>query len=149
MEAEYHRIIQNASVQSYIFPRPCISEIDSSKVCAVSVGWRYRDARLNRELGISLTSGYEFRSQASGVNAVDLGLLVDGISGPISVYLDARMFTEQFEGIGESHDRELVDRQDEETSGSIAYSSYSRYRSNLSYDLEWGRLTVAHDAVHW
>jgi hypothetical protein len=95
-------------------------------------------------------AGYEFRYLGESVHAADFGIVTQGGSGPVSFHLDARMFTERYENLyHESYDREFVERQDEEASGSIAYSSYSRYRSNISYDWSWGRLTVARDAAHW
>lgn len=84
------------------------------------------------------------------VSAYDAGLILSGYKGPLSYYLDARMFMETHENqFHPSYDREMIDRQSEDESGSIAYSSFSRHRFNVSYDMSWGRVSAARNAVHW
>jgi hypothetical protein len=150
LESEYARQIANGVPQSFIFPRPCVSRLDSSRACTQAGGWAYADSAMRRELFVSPIGGYEYRYLGSNVHASDFGILIQGGSGPLSFYLDARMFVEEYDDLYHaSYDREFVERQDEDASGSVAYTSYSRYRSNLSYDLDWGRISVARDAVHW
>jgi len=150
LEAEYHRLILRDVPQSFTFPRPCWSELDSSNVCEFRKGWSISDTGRDRELRLSPLLGYEYRYLGSHVQAGDFGVVVEGGTGPVSFYLDARIYTEMYDDLFHpSYDREFVERQDENTSGSIAYTSYSRYRSNLSYDWSWGRITAARDALHW
>jgi hypothetical protein len=150
LEAEYDRIITGRAEQSFIFPRPCISALDSSRVCPENDNTLYSDSAKTRTVRITPLIGYEYRYQGDNAHAADFGLVTDGGMGPISFYLDARMFVELYDNLYHaSYDREFVERQDEKASGSVAYSSYSRYRSNLSYDWSWGRLSVARDAAHW
>jgi hypothetical protein len=150
LELENHRQIESGKTRSYIFPRACLSEADSSQVCGQASRLEYADAGRDRNLSGSLLLGYEYRYLSENVNAGEGGLNLWGNSGPLSFYLDARMFTEVHEsGDHSSYDREFVERQIAEDSHLSDYSSYSRYRANLSYDLSWGRFTVARDAAHW
>jgi hypothetical protein len=150
LDAEMARQIRSEGPMSFIFPRPCFSEVDSSRVCGQTHGFAYADGSRNRSLSISPLIGYEYRRTGENVSDVDGGLVATGGSGPVSFYLDARMFTELHEDPDHiSYDREFVERQDEKASGTVVYSSYSRYRSNLSLDLPWARLAAGRDAVHW
>lgn len=150
LESEYHRMIAGGNQRSYIFPRACISEIDSSSVCADGGLWRYRNGDRDQGMNLGFQGGAEYRRHDEDVYAFDPGFSATGHSGPVSFYLDARMFTELHEiPLHSSYDREFVDRQEKEMSGSVSYTSYSRYRSNISYDWSWGRITAARDAVHW
>lgn len=149
-EAEAARQVLFGGAMSSIYPRPCLSSLDSSRVCGDPLGPAYKDSIRHISLSVSPLAGYEYRYMGERANAFDGGILAMGSSGPISFYLDARMFTELHERADHpSFDREFVERQDEKASGTIAYSSYSRFRSNLSWDLPWGRFTVARDAAHW
>ncbi len=149
-EMEMARQISGAGPQFYILPRPCFSELDSSRVCGETHGFTYRDSARNRQLSLSPQLGYEFRRLRENAHAFELGALASGNNGPVSFYLDARMFSESHEDRRDSsYDREFVERQDQTASGSVAYTSYSRFRANLSYDLSWGRFSAGRDAVHW
>jgi hypothetical protein len=150
LEAEYERQIKAGNPQSFIFPRPCASALDSCGAYNQEGEWTYSDSGQHRQFRILPLLGYEYRYLGSNAHAAELGLLSDGATGPLSFYLDARMFLERYPDLQHaSYDREFVERQNEDESGSVAYSSYSRYRSNLSYDWSWGRLTAARDAAHW
>lgn len=150
IEQESARQIRSGRPMSFILPRPCFSEVDSSRVCGAPHGFTYLESSGNRQLSVSPLAGYEYRLRDEGVNAFEGGVMATGSSGPVSFYLDARMFAELHEDFRHaSLDREFVERQDEEASGSLAYSSYSRYRANLNYDMAWGRLSAGRDAVHW
>lgn len=150
LERELARQIDSKGPLSFIFPRPCASELDSSRVCGESHGFTYAAPGLGRQLSASPAAGYEFRRSGEDVSVFEAGVLADGRSGPLSFYLDARMYTELHEDPSHaSYDREFVERQDREASGSIVYSSYSRYRSTVSYDLDWARFTAGRDVVHW
>jgi hypothetical protein len=64
---------------------------------------------------ISPLIGYEYRYLNENVHARDFGVITEGRSGPVSFYLDARMYTEQQEDAQHvSYDREFVEHQDEE-----------------------------------
>jgi hypothetical protein len=150
LQAEYGRMIAGQAAQSFLFPRPCRTELDPNRDCGDPGGFAFLDSARGRNLHLSPIGGYEYRYLGSNVHAADLGIVTEGGTGPLSFYLDARMFIEQYEDLYHaSFDREFVERQDESASGSVAYTSYSRYRSNLDYDWSWGRLSVARDAVHW
>ncbi len=150
LEAEYHRMITGDQQRSYIFPRPCISEIDSSRVCRDSGKFNFQDEERHRRVDFGFQGGYEYRYNNEHVQAYYPGITAKGHSGPISFYIDAGIFTEIHEDFFHpSYDREFVERQSKEMSESVAYSSYSRYRSNLSYDWTWGRITAGRDAAHW
>lgn len=150
LEGEYHRMASGSALRTFIFPRACLSDADSSRVCGEGFRWGFQDPGRHRQLTVAPVLGYENRYAGALDNVFGLGTLASGFTGPLSFYLDARMFTVlRGHGSEETFDREPVDRQDEEASGSIAYESFSRYRSNLSYDWTWGRLTVSRDAAHW
>lgn len=150
LEKELARQIRSDGPVSFIFPRPCISGLDSNRVCGDPHGWTYLDSSQSRQLSVSPTLAYEYRYLSENISAFEGGFLASGQSGPVSFLVDARTFTELHEDFKhDSYDRELVDRQDENVSGSLAYSSLSRYRSSLSFDLPWSRFAVGRDAVHW
>lgn len=150
VEREYHRMIEAGGPASFILPRPCERSLDSSRVCEDPSGWTFQDSARGQALSLSPVAGYEFRRLQDHANAFDFGAVASGYTGPMSFRLDARMFTELHEDFQHpSYDREIVDRQDVQASGSVAYSSYSRYRASLGYDSPWGRWTVGRDAVHW
>lgn len=149
LEAEYARSTRSGAPLSFIYPRPC-ADLDTVPACGTPAGFVFEDNARDRRIGLSPGAGYEFRSGVETVNALELGAVGSGSSGPLSFYVDARTFTEFHENAAHrSFDHEFVEKQDREASGSVAYSSYSRYRSNLDYDLPWGRLSVARDAAHW
>jgi hypothetical protein len=167
LEEEYHRMIGAGGPRSFIFPRPCFSDLDSSRICEEPGHFRYpggvgapegaggTDSAQAlplpaKSLAVLPLGGYEYRYLGENAHSADLGLIAYGFTGPVSFYLDARIFTERHDLWDHpSYDREGLDRQDEQASGSVAYSSFARYRSNVSYDWTWGRLTAGHDAAHW
>lgn len=122
--------------------------------------FEYASRAGSRRLRLAPQLGAEWRGEGGGRKAGDSlaghtrafegGLLAEGFSGPLSFHLDARMFTELQSGGGfPSYDREFTEIQDESQSGSIAYTSFSRYRSHLALDLGFFRLAAARDALHW
>lgn len=150
LEGEIARQIRSDGPMSFIFPRPCFSELDSSKVCGESHGFTYLDPVRNRRLSVSPVAGYQYRYRGENVNAFEGGGRISGGTGIISFQLDARTFTEMHEDpIPVSYDREPVDRQDQKSSGSVAYSSFSRYRAAVAFDFPWARIAAGRDAVHW
>jgi hypothetical protein len=150
VEAEHHRIIGSDKPWSDILPRPCVSVLDSSQACPEAGRLRYRNDAAGRSLVFMPLAGYEYRYLDENASTVDFGVVTSGQSGPVSFYLDARMFSEFHEKADHaSFDREPLDRQDEQTSGSLAYSSFARYRTNLNYDWSWGRLSAGRDAAQW
>lgn len=150
LEMENHRQIDSRKPRSYIFPRACVSEADSSKVCGETSRFHFIDSDRDRNLFGRPVLGYGYRYLSENVHGGEGGGSLWGNSGPLSFYLDARMYAESHEKAAQpSYDREYVERQDEGDSHGIAYTSFSRYRANLSYDWSWGRLTVARDGAHW
>jgi hypothetical protein len=150
LEKEHHRQLSGTSRLFFTFPRPCRSPADSSRVCGDGGLWRYRDTAQHRHLAFSPVAGYGYRYHGEDVHAFEGGLLASGTGGALSLDLDMRTYTELHEERShESYDRETVERQSEEASRTVAYSSYSRYRSGMSYDWGWGRITVGRDAAHW
>ncbi|MBF0431207.1 MAG: hypothetical protein HQK83_08020, partial [Fibrobacteria bacterium] len=149
LEAEFHRVIAEDTRYSLIYPRACISPLDSSQVCKEKPKFRLRNKEKELLLQIRPIIGTEYRYIEQNISNTDFGLIISGFKGPASFYLDARMFTEVSKEIPQSYDREYIDSQSVDNSDFIAYNSFARYRSNFSYDMKWGRVTVAHDAVHW
>lgn len=150
LEAESDRMIRGGKRFSFIFPRPCFSGVDSSRVCGERHGLTYGDSTAAEWISFSPEGGYEYRRDGENAHALELGSLITGSKGQISYNLDARMYTEFHEDfLHASYDREFVERQDEATSGSVSYSSYSRYRADFDYDLPWGRFSLGRDVPHW
>ncbi|MFC1585460.1 hypothetical protein ACFL5V_07945 [Fibrobacterota bacterium] len=153
LEREYHRMISGEGPRTYIFPRPCISPLDSSNVCRDTAWLNFGTDDHDSFLNVYPLAGIEYRYMHENVEVFDGGLNVAGYKGRLSFYLDARMFVEfhdDYHLSAYAYDREFIEKQlEEEKSGSIFYSSFSRYRASMNYDFIWGRLTAAHDAVHW
>ncbi len=151
LEAEYHRMIRSQKSRSFIFPRACVSELDSSRICSEHFKLSYSTSDTNAQIQGTPLIAYEYRYLNEEAHTIDFGLIMNGHKGPLSFFLDTRMFTEKYDSYyHDSYDREFVERQDESaTDADFTYSSYSRYRSNISYDFSWGRFVAAHDAVHW
>jgi hypothetical protein len=150
LESEYHRLISGRDPLSFAFPRPCVSALDSSRVCRDPFRIAYRDSAGDQDIGLSVIGAEEYRYVDQDVWATEAGLVTAGHKGPVSFYLDARAFNENADGRNwRSYDREAVDVQNSDVTGTASYLSYSRYRGNLSLDFPFGRLEVARDAVHW
>jgi hypothetical protein len=150
VEGEFHRMIASDRNRTYILPRPCFSMVDSSTVCASGTRLRLAGPESEHGLGLSPSMAYEVRAGEERVQAFEAGAVLLGSLDRVSFLLDARTFTEVHEDSrAPSFDREPVEWQSEEVSGSFAYSSYSRYRSNLNYDWSWGRISAGRDAAHW
>jgi hypothetical protein len=149
LEKEANRLADGDAPLSFIFPRPCISSLDSSRVCSETYRTAYRDSVLDQGIGAYALGAMEFRHTNGLVVAPEAGMLLSGHKGLISFYLDARIFLENAERNWESYDGEEVDVQDADVTGSSSYLSYARYRGELSMDFSFGRLTVGRDAAHW
>jgi hypothetical protein len=149
------------SPMSFMFPRPCVeSESAHANGCALQHGFAFADTsaasvqgaqgRPSAALYLAPNLGYEWRTSEEQVHAVEGGLQALGHRGNLSFRLDARMTTEMHEDFDHaSYDREFIEKQDEEASGTIAYTSYSRYRGDLNYDAAIGRFSAGRDTPHW
>jgi hypothetical protein len=94
--------------------------------------------------------GGELRTaEGERTSATEAGALFYGRKSFASFHLDARMFFEQGDAQLSSFDREDRDKQNETTTGTIAYTSYARYRGDFTLDTRLGRLIAARDAAHW
>ncbi len=110
----------------------------------------FQDSLHQARLRIDPDLGYEFRFGAEKVHAYEGGLFVSGYRGPLAFRLDARMFTEMHEDAKHaSYDREFIEKQDEAASGSVTYTSYSRYRAEMSYASAIGRIGTGRETPHW
>lgn len=142
------------SPMSFIYPRPCA---EGAEGCALRHGFAFADSapgRTSAALRLAPTLGYDFRYESQinkeQVHAFEGGLLAQGYRGNLSFRLDARMTTEMHEHFDHaSYDREFIEKQDEDASGTIAYTSYSRYRGDLNYDAAIGRFSAGRDTPHW
>lgn len=92
----------------------------------------------------------EHREAPGSVWATEAGGVASGSKGSLHFGLDARMFTESRDGAGPaSYDRETIDIQGADRTGSFSYVSYARYRGFLTLDTPLGRLRAAREAPHW
>lgn len=110
----------------------------------------FADSANRRSASMIFIGGEEFHSAGGGPWTTEVGGLAAGNLGGASFRLDLRSYTEVGGRAGRpSFDREDVDEQNAETSGSLDYRSYSRFRGDLTLDLPFGSLTAARDAAHW
>lgn len=150
LEAEHHRVVSGSAPLSFIYPRPCVSALDSSSACRDPFRIAYRDSARDQDIGLAILGAEEYRNVGQDVFATEAGFITAGHKGPVSFYLDARAFSENADDRDwVSYDGESVDVQKADVTGSASYLSYSRYRGNLSLDLPYGRLVAARDAVQW
>jgi hypothetical protein len=148
--AERQRLIASQALLSFIYPRPCVSPLDSSSVCVDDFRAAWRDSSGDQDIGLSLAGAEEYRAVDQDVFATEAGFVTAGHKSLASFYLDARFFSENADGRNwTSYDGEAVDVQSADVTGSASYLSYVRYRGNMSLDLPFGRLTAARDAAHW
>ena len=80
LEAEYHRMIVGKEKRSFIFPRPCLSPMDSSMVCDEETNWKYADKERQSLLNLIPQGGMEYRYTKEHVEAFDGGLNINGYS---------------------------------------------------------------------
>jgi hypothetical protein len=131
----------------FILPQPCGQ---SAKACPVPSGFSFPDSAHQAQFSVTPLFGYEFREDAETSHAFEGGLSVQGYRAALSFRIDALMFTEMHEDPQHpSYDREFIEKQDEEASGTITYTSYSRYRGELNYDAAIGRFSAGRDTPHW
>lgn len=149
LENEYRRQITSGGPMSFIFPRPCVSALDSSSVCREDFHLAYRDPQRDQGIGLAAVAAEEGRYLGGDVSATEAGFRTVGHKGIASFSLDARLFAENAGRDWTSYDGENVDVQSGEVTGSSSYLSYARYRGELALDLPFGRLTAGRDAAHW
>lgn len=149
LEKEYARLAGGDAPLSFLFPRPCVSALDSSRACPEAFRASFRDSARDQGIGIAALGAAELRPAGETVLAPEAGVLLSGHKGPASFSLDARFFLENAERDWVSYDGEEVDVQDEDVTGTSSYLSYARYRGELALDLPFGRLAAGRDAAHW
>lgn len=150
LEGEYRRQISGDAPLGFMFPRPCVSALDSSRACGDGYRLAYRDSARDQSIGLSPMAAVEYRYVGDAVWAGEGGALLSGHKGIASFALDTRVYSETAEGRNwSSYDGDAVDYQDAGVTGSATYLSYSRYRGNLALDLPFGRLEAGRDAAQW
>ncbi|MBF0433444.1 MAG: hypothetical protein HQK83_19360 [Fibrobacteria bacterium] len=152
LEQEHHRGIAGNKPLSYIFPQACNASVDSGQTCNRDTAWLHYNNQPNSTFfNLHLISGWEYHNFGEASKGFDIGFILDGHKGPVSFYLDARVFGEVHEDPGHiSYDREFVEKQNAENPGnSLSSTSFSRYRNNISYDFGWGRFSLARSSMHW
>ncbi len=162
IEREHGRALSDTLPLSWVFPRPCISPLDSTDVCGSGHALHYHQDARQEEVDVGLIGAGEYRlgipnspipasqSAGSGDLTYEAGLIASGGKGPLSFYLDAREFSSGVsDGAVLDFDREPVDLQKKSTTGSISFASFSRYRANVALDLPFARVTAGRDAAHW
>jgi hypothetical protein len=148
LENEHARLIRTGSSLGFTFPRPCISPRDSSNICEDDFGWAYSGT--GESIRVGPVVGAEAGTGTADRFAGELGGMAAGSKGPVSFFLDTRIFSEAGNrSDGSSFDREDVDHHSEASSGAVAYTGFGRFRGDMSLDLPYCRLTAARDAVHW
>lgn len=150
LEREHARMADSGTAMEFIFPRPCKSLLDGSKVCEDPNRLKYLSDDGKEGMGLQVVAGEEYRSRDAGAWTSEAGIITSGQKGPVSFGLDARLFTSiAGRATAQSFDREDIDVQDANQTGSVSYSSFSRYRGNLNLQTPFGRFTAARDAAHW
>jgi hypothetical protein len=148
LESDRHRQISADSRMGFTYPRPCREKLEDGIWCRDSFRLRYADS--GQAIGGESVLGGEFRQFGGGTFGGEGGAVVAGFKGPVSFYLDARIFSESSGSTAEgSYDREDLDTQSESATGTVSYASYARFRGNISLDLPFGRFSGSRDALHW
>ena len=143
LENRYHQLITKESETSFAFPQKGTGPPFASKI-------NFSEKNNAYHLTMTPLVGGEFRYIGEKARTFDLGVQLRGYINNLSFYLDTRMFTEMHDDFNHpSYDREFVERQNEDLSEGLAFSSYSRYRSNVSLNFKYLRVVVARDALHW
>lgn len=108
--------------RAFTFPRPCISDLDSSRICHDATRELvFDDYAQDRHVRLSPLADLEYRRLSENVGTFSMGFEADGHSGPVSFYLGARIYTEGHDDSEHtSYDRVFVERQTEKQSGSVA-----------------------------
>ncbi len=147
LERQIGADIKAGHALGFTMPQPCGI---SAMPCKQGKGLAFSDSSKSAWLGLSPIAGYEWRTDEEKTHAMEMGILAQGYRGVLSFRLDARMTTEMHEDFAHaSYDREFIEKQDESASGSVAYTSYSRYRGELNYDAAIGRISAGRDTPHW
>jgi hypothetical protein len=134
----------------HVFPRPCLSDLDSSEICEDPGGIGWVDSVRHGEIRFHPLLGLEHRIvQGESVFAGDGGIQATGGIGPASFYLDARIFSEDQSGSLPSYDGEYVESQQKGNTSDFTYASYSRYRTRLSIETPVGRFSAGRDNQNW
>lgn len=160
LEQEHERVIKGNGPMSFVYPRPCFSDLDSSQVCPELFHLKYQNYEKAEAVGLRTSLAGEYReknpgymatlSKGDGIMAYEGGFLSAGGKGPLSFFVDARTFSQNLNNdLADYYDREPVDTQKKSVTGTVSFQSYSRYRANMSLDLPFARLTMARDAVQW
>jgi hypothetical protein len=133
---------------SAILPRPGGAECPDGPALPTEPWLRFGDS--TGRISALLLAGQEFRHDGDAVGATEAGMLAAGRKGPVSFRADARTYMEMGgDPRRPSFDREIIDDQSEEVSGSVDYRSYSRFRGDIALESSFGSFAAARDAVHW
>jgi hypothetical protein len=150
LEAQSRFRIDSASTLSFIFPISIPKDFQERSGIKTNSTHPLRYQQGEDALEATFVAAEEWRQGDAAIFSTEGGLGLSGFKSQLSFLLDARLFVEREEGgVRASFDREDVDHQDEQTTGSISYLSFSRYRGNINWDSQVGRFTVFRDAVHW
>lgn len=151
LEDEYRMMIKSeAHKLSFVFPKEkkCVNEswdcLDYLKSISKDTSGPLEASYRVRPL---LAQNYNY--QSNNFSLSEIGILASGKKGPLSFYVDTRMFM----GIGEVNplysDFEDKDSQNENVTGSITYSSYNRTRANVNLETDYGKFSISKDAMQW
>lgn|GEM_PF-1826676 len=102
--------------------------------------------------GEALEGVFAEKTNRVPTQAFDIGLQTYGSRGPFGFFLDGRIFTEIRDTLlpdRRAFDREFLETQNKDNSGSLDYTSYARYRSIFSLRTSIGDFLLGHDSPHW
>jgi hypothetical protein len=108
----------------------------------------YADSAGRERLGLALVAGEEYQYGPGSHWSSEAGAIASGRKAMISFRLDARLYA-RLGDPAPSYDREDLDLQDKQTSASVSYASYARYRGDISMRTEAGTVSIRRDAAQW
>lgn len=148
LEDTYWDYIQSEKSLGFVFPNPI--DIPNHKFGCISNSKDSSSSPLIKQrlkLIPLLSQGYTY--QNNNFYLTEAGIIAHGYKDHISFYVDSRLYM----GINEINllfrDYEDIDVQNDSVTGSMDYASFSRTRANLNFDTQFGRFTLAKDAVQW
>lgn len=148
IEQSRGKIASGLSRFSFIQPRHKELGCQDGSAFPIPPWLRFTDS--TGDIGALFLGGQEFRYNQESVGATEAGIVANGHKGPISFWADTRTFVEMSGNPSRpSFDREIIDEQSKEVSGSTDYRSYSRFRGDIALETAFGTFAATRDAVHW
>lgn len=146
-EFSYHDDLLNETGKtSFTYPKKCLPQ-----KCEDFSGWNYADK--SNLFSLSPLAALEHRflyHDNDTVSVAEIGVDIYGRKGPLNFYIDVRMFGEEHRSLSpKSFDGEFIEKQEEGENSNFSFISFSRFRSSLNLNTDFGNLGYRRMRVHW